>query len=137
MSRVARIVVCATALALLLLACGQPKETGLPSGPTKEPKPVTNIEVVDSAFKPAALTVKTGIEVTWEFVGSAPHNVKFAKLKLDSHPDCNSGGTGCSTAGVEPFKTKFSAAGSYLYYCVVHGSAAGAGMAGTITVEAA
>lgn len=133
MSRKVRIAAATLALALLA-ACAQAKDTGLPSGPTKEAKPLTTVDVIDSAFKPATLNVKAGEQVTFEFIGAAPHNARFTTVKVDSHPSCVPAGSGCSSAGADPFKTTFDKPGTYPYYCVVHGTPAGQGMAGKIVV---
>lgn len=136
MSRLARSAAVVAALGLALAACSEAKDTGLPAGPTKQPANTNLVEAVDSAFEPKSLEVKPGVEVTWEFAGSAPHNVKFVTVAgVDSHPTCATDIAACSKKGDE-FKHKFDAAGEFLYYCVIHGTANGQGMAGTIVVKA-
>ncbi|HVL89594.1 MAG TPA: plastocyanin/azurin family copper-binding protein [Actinomycetota bacterium] len=133
MARLARPAAFAAILALALVACGDAKDTGLPSGPTPEPVAQTVVDVVDSAFKPAELEVKVGETVTWDFTGSAPHNVKFTTFEEDSHPECEADINKCSKAG-EEYEFTFESAGSFPYFCVIHGTANGQGMAGTIVV---
>lgn len=136
MSRSLRFAASAVALALMLAGCGSgPKATGLPTSPSPIPESLTVVTVIDSAFEPDTLTVKPGDEVTWKFKGAAPHNVKFVKLAVASHAKCQPSGTGCSAPGDE-YKHVFKDAGEYLYYCVVHGTPAGQGMAGHLVVKA-
>lgn len=135
MVRLARPAALVAVLALGLVACGEAKDTGLPSSPTPEPVAQTVVDAVDSAFKPAELEVKVGDTVTWEFTGSAPHNVKFTTLEEDSHPECGTDPGKCSKPGDE-YQFTFEEAGSFPYYCVIHGTANGQGMAGTIVVAA-
>ncbi|MGH2830754.1 MAG: cupredoxin domain-containing protein [Actinomycetota bacterium] len=124
------------ALALALASCAEPKATGLPAGPTKEPEPLTNVKVIDNSFGPTELTIKPGEEVTWIFEGSAPHNVQAVDRSFNSHPQCAADITKCSASTAPPFKREFSKAGTYAYFCVIHGQPNGQGMAGTIVVEA-
>lgn len=135
MARFARPAALAAVLALALVACGEAKTTGLPPSPTPEPPVLTTVDAVDSAFEPAELTVKVAETVTWDFTGSAPHNVKFTTIEEDSHPGCATDTTKCSKPG-EEYQFTFETAGSFPYYCVIHGTANGQGMAGTIIVEA-
>lgn len=140
MSRTVKIVSALAALGLVLAGCAEQKATGLPPSPTAEPLAANLIKVVDSAFQPPQFTVKSGDSVTWQFTGSAPHNVRFVTLKdangkpVTSHPNCTPTGTGCATAG-DVFSWKFAKPGRYLYYCVVHGTPQGGGMSGTIVVS--
>ena len=135
MPRTARIAAASVALALILAGCGSAaKDTGLPTSPSPEPEKGTIIKVIDSAFDPATVTVKPGDLVKWKFVGSAPHNVKFLKLPVNSHPSCTPSG-GCGAAG-DVFTHTFDKPGDYLYYCVIHGSPGGTGMAGHLVVKA-
>ncbi|GAC1418171.1 MAG: hypothetical protein NVSMB57_12910 [Actinomycetota bacterium] len=135
MRRIARIGTATFALVLTLAGCGAAaKDTGLPSSPTPEPEKGTLVKVIDSAFEPATVTVKPGDTVKWKFVGAAPHNVKFLKLPVNSHPSCTPSG-GCGAAG-DVFTKAFDKPGNYLYYCVIHGSPGGPGMVGHLVVKA-
>lgn len=137
MSRLGRLGAVLAGLALLLAGCSEQKATGLPTGPTPEPEPVTNVKVLDNFFEPQELTIKPGEEVTWVFEGAAPHNVKAVAGSFDSHPKCVASETSqCSKPGAPDFKRVFPKAGEFAYYCVIHGSANGVGMAGTVTVKA-
>ncbi|MHB8513173.1 MAG: cupredoxin domain-containing protein [Actinomycetota bacterium] len=120
-----RIAAAMATLVLLLSACGgAAKDTGLPTGsPTPEPEKGAVVFVRDNFFDARQTTIKVGDQVHWHFVGSAPHNVKFVKLPINSNPNCSPGNTGaCGTAG-EEFTQSFTKPGTYLFYCVIHGAA--------------
>jgi len=80
----------------------------------------------DFSFHPGTLTVKAGTTVTWDFVGGIPHTT------TSSPGDPASWDSGIKQGG--SFTFTFTKPGTYHYYCTLHGSASGAGMAGTITV---
>ena len=137
MARLIRPAALAAIAALVLVACSSPKSTGLPSSPTPEPVKSTLVKATaGSAFTPKELTVDVGATVTWDFE-AVLHNVKFTTLEVDSHPECSGAAPEkCSQVG-EDFEYAFEAAGDFPYYCVIHGTATGGGMAGTIIVKAA
>ena len=78
---------------------------------------VTTVDARDLEFRPPAIQVEPGTEVTWRFVdGSVPHNVKgdgFAS-------EIQSRGT---------FSHRFERPGEYRYTCTLHG-----GMDGRVVV---
>jgi plastocyanin len=89
----------------------------------------TEIQVKDSFFSPrvpAARNLASGASFHWQRApGSTfPHNV---------HQDFNLFNSGAATSGPINFSIRASA-GSYHYYCTVHGSAAG-GMDGIVRVR--
>lgn len=80
------------------------------------------------AFKPAAVAVDAGTEITWEWTGAGGgHNVVAAD---DSDAEFNSGET-VSTEGTK-FTQTFDSAGNQLYFCTPH---RGAGMHGAVIVQ--
>ncbi|HVE63598.1 MAG TPA: plastocyanin/azurin family copper-binding protein [Mycobacteriales bacterium] len=97
------------------------------------------VDVVDSQFVPARVGVSVGDSVTWTFSGQAPHSVTFeanqAKV-FDSHPTCGQSGGACSTRG-QTATTTFESAGSFRYFCKIHGGPGGVGMSGVVDVTAA
>ena len=98
------------------------------------------VAVVDSSFEPASLTVPAGASVTWTSSGSLPHTVTSSSGAFDSNPDCASfsdGGSGACMDNGETYSFTFDTPGTYAYYCKLHGTSAGGGMAGTIVVQAA
>lgn len=74
------------------------------------------------AFNPSALTVTVGTTVPWTNEDSTNHTVTFIDISgVDS---------GTLTRG-QTFSYTFSTAGTFHYYCRIHGAA----MSGTITVQ--
>jgi plastocyanin len=82
------------------------------------------IEVDDNSFGPSALTVDAGTTVTWDWVGAAAHNVTWV------------GGTPAASATQTSgtYTRNFAAAGSFDYYCTIHGTET-TGMRGSVTVQ--
>ncbi len=93
------------------------------------------VEIQDSSFAPANVTVEVGDTVTWTQASSLPHSVTADDGSFDSSPDCAGGGE-CLGDG-DVFSHTFDEPGEYAYYCRVHGAPGGVGMAGVITVTAA
>ena len=75
------------------------------------------------SFSPAAVTIRTGGTVTWQFTGSTRHNVTFngAAPTGGNIPDTNAGGSAQRT---------FATAGTFNYTCTRHD-----GMNGSVTVQ--
>jgi plastocyanin len=87
-----------------------------------------NIAVSAFEFDPADRTIATGDTIEWSWSTSPDeHNVRFT--------------SGSETSGApatsDTYSRTFTSAGTYDYYCEVHGTPQGGGMAGTITVQAA
>ena len=80
----------------------------------------------NNRFEPANVTIPVGTTVTWNWVGGI-HNVM---------PTGNPAFTGSGNPISAPhaFSHTFSSPGTYVYFCIVHGSAS-AGMRGTIVVQ--
>lgn len=93
------------------------------------------VEVVDSSFQPAEVSVEAGGTVTWTQSGSLPHSVTADDGSFDSHPQCGAGGD-CMGTG-DTFAQTFTAPGEHPYYCRLHGAPGGVGMAGVVVVTAA
>jgi plastocyanin len=141
------------AFGALLAACGGgQKETGFP-GVGESPTPTTTatatstatrttgggggsrVEVVDSSFKPKEITVAVGAKVTWFQTGALPHTVTADDDSFNSSPDCSfSDQSKCLTTG-KTFSFTFAKAGTFPYYCELHGNKGGFGMAGTVIVK--
>jgi plastocyanin len=104
-------------LSFTLAAC----QTGSASSPadSQPVKGVTTVEAKDLKFRPPAIEVAPGTEVTWRFDdGSVPHDVKgdgFAS-------EIQSRGS---------FSHRFAQAGEFRYKCTLH-----AGMEGRVVVAA-
>ncbi|MFP5224419.1 MAG: plastocyanin/azurin family copper-binding protein [Actinomycetota bacterium] len=136
------------ALGLLVTACASNKDTGFPQDVQRTEKTVNCSEAVDdpapyegpvlvgdNCYLPKVITVASGTTVMWEQLGVAPHSVTAADDSYDSNPDCLSDPSTCMAKG-DTFEQTFDTPGEYTYYCVLHGSASGAGMAGKVIVEA-
>ena len=84
-----------------------------------------SIDMANFAFGPSELTVSAGTAVTWVNKDSGPrHSATAADNSFD---------TGLFDSGNEATIT-FDTPGTYVYYCLLHGSPDGSGMAATITV---
>lgn len=122
-------------LTVLVLAAG-----ALTAGTLAAIAQGADVQVADNRFEPATIEVEVGTTVTWTHSGSNPHTVTAADGSWDSNPDCNgfadAGAGHCMTNG-QTFQHTFSEPGTYTYYCKLHGTADGQGMAGTIVVRAA
>lgn len=136
------------ALGATLVGCASNAETGFPD-PSEVPERVEHgacadatddptaldgeIYVLDNCYLPRVATVSAGASVTWLQDGVAPHSVTFSELDINSHPGCSDAAS-CMADGDE-FTATLSEAGEFIYYCIIHGSADGTGMAATIIVE--
>jgi OOP family OmpA-OmpF porin len=93
-------------------SCG---ESAGPSGST--------VSVDDNLFSPETLTVAAGTTVTWNWDGNANHNVTWEGQGAPAPSPTQSSGS---------YTRTFSAAGTYDYYCSVHGAAV---MSGSVVVQ--
>ncbi len=120
---------------LLGLACGG-GGTGPgvvpPPAPPPPPPPAPGpnmVNVQNNEFNPASLTVPVGTEVTFNYLSTArQHNIlPSPPATRPSQPTVRDG----------PFthRETFNTAGTFRYYCSVHGDAGGGGMAGRIIVQ--
>jgi plastocyanin len=101
---------------LVLGACGGESDA--------TPRAARNAEVAvkDFAFGPKEIRVATGGEVTWTNADEFDHSILIADLELDG-PNF-----GPQTAPAS-YSHRFTAAGTYPYFCGVHNS-----MTGTVVV---
>ena len=86
------------------------------------------VSVSDNFFAAPRVAVKPGESVTWTASGGNPHNVAFEDgLLVAPTPPIPA-----------PWSTSrtFAASGTYRYFCQVHGSPNGLGMAGIVFVNA-
>lgn len=104
----------------ILLACGE--ET---NGPGNTNGMVT---VDDDVFNPNAASVDVGGMVTWEWQGSNDHNVTFV------NPINGGSAPASATQASGSYSLTFSTAGSFDYYCTIHGTPT-TGMRGSVTVQ--
>lgn len=111
-------------LALVFSACGG----GGSTAPTARGTAAAagEVTVQGFAFKPESLEVAVGSKVTWSNKDGSAHTTTSgkpgAKDNVWDGPLAPSGGT---------FFFTFAKAGTYTYFCMIHGSS----MTGTITVK--
>ena len=126
--RAIKLMALAAAIALTGAACSS-DNGGAVTSPTPTDGGVTSgaaIAGLTDTWDPADVTVSVGDTVTWTWSGSADgHNV----LGVDDTA-INSGDKSADGS----YSYTFATAGTFNYYCTVHGTADGAGMAGTVTV---
>jgi plastocyanin len=90
----------------------------------------TTVCMVGTTFSPAGLTITAGQMVTWSNGSAVTHTVTSSTSSTEVF---NSGNV--MAAGT--FNHRFATAGTYHYFCQIHGSDGNppTGMAGTITVQ--
>lgn len=104
-----------TGLGLALFSCSEAL------GPNGE----KIVKVEDNEFEPGSKTVAAGETVLWQWGGSNPHNVTWVDQSGTGNSATQSSGT---------YSRSFSAAGTYDYYCTIHGTAT-TGMHGSVVVQ--
>jgi plastocyanin len=80
--------------------------------------------IVDSSFESNTFTIPVGTTVVWMYNGRYPHTVTLNDGSFDSR-NLGSG---------ETFSFTFTEAGTYSYYCSIHGGPGGQGISGVIIV---
>jgi plastocyanin len=100
--------------------------TAVPAPPPAAPAPAgpVSVDIANFAFGQRNLTVKVGTTITWTNKDRAPHTVTADGKQFDS---------GNLTTG-KAFTFEAKQAGSFPYYCEIHGGPGGQGMSGTLTV---
>ena len=79
----------------------------------------------ESCFLPPSITIRAGATIVWVEMGLLDHNAVAAEDGSFQSPLLRNG---------ESFEHTFSEPGVYPYFCSLHGSRDGKGMAGTIIV---
>jgi plastocyanin len=86
-------------------------------------------------FNPPSQTAASGEQVTWTNPSSAPHDIARCTPSVCAGNGGGTGGDSWAASGVinagGTYSHTFTGAGTYVYYCTIHGYAA---MHGTITV---
>lgn len=135
----------AAAAMVALASCGTHASTASSpaSAPASAPAsgsgaggPVAAVQIVDTAFQPATLSVAVGTKVVWTETGVEPHSVTAVNKAFDSSPECSPITPDKCLHKGDTFSYVFTHPGTYVYYCRVHGTPSGSGMAGTVTVKA-
>lgn len=92
------------------------------------------VSIVDDEFEPPEIVIERGDTVVWIHRGARPHGVRASDGSFDSSPGCSfQNGEACMRSG-DRYSRTFDQPGTFTYFCPVHGSANGVGMAGQITV---
>ena len=121
---------------LVMAACGGSSVTGTsntPPQPTGTPVMSATVSVQNNFFDPATVLLASGGTITWNWVGSGHSVTASGSPALPAS-------TGSLTKNA-PFSlgpVVFAAAGTYQYYCTVHGVAGtygGGNMTGAIFVR--
>lgn len=91
------------------------------------------VDVRDNSFAPGTVEIVEGDTVRWVQSGTGQHSVTADDDSFDSHPNCP---PVCMQDG-DDFERTFEDAGTFRYYCKLHGGEDGAGMSGRVVVSAA
>ena len=83
------------------------------SQPSPDASQTNNIEIANSAFSPAELTIKVGDTITWTNRDSASHTVTS-----DSGTEISSD----SLSNGQTYSYTFNTAGTFEYHCTIHPS---------------
>ncbi len=105
-------------LIALLVLVGCTKTEGNSDSTNSNSGDLNTVRIVNFAFEPATLTVKTGTTVVWINEDSAPHKIKSDVFNSQNMKRADS------------FSQTFPEAGVYEYICDIHPS-----MTGKIVVE--
>ncbi|MDH3497977.1 MAG: plastocyanin/azurin family copper-binding protein [Gemmatimonadota bacterium] len=84
-----------------------------------------NIGVSGLTFSPSDVTIATGGTVTWSWNTGVAHDVTW---------DAGTPAASATNTNVT-YQQTFANAGSFAYYCSIHGGPGGVGMSGTVTVQ--
>ncbi|MBI2404446.1 MAG: hypothetical protein HYV20_17245 [Gemmatimonadetes bacterium] len=102
------------AVAFAVLSCGDS------TAPNEE-----TVQVKDDFFNPISASIQAGGTVTWQWGGSNQHNVTWVTQSGTSNSPTQVTGT---------YTRNFSGAGTYDYYCTIHGTPT-SGMRGSVAVQ--
>ncbi len=83
------------------------------------------VQIQDNTFAPASKSITPGQTVMWQWGGGNQHNVTWVAQNGPPASPTQSAGT---------YARAFDAAGTYAYYCTIHGTPT-SGMYGTVTVK--
>ena len=122
-----RVLVAALGAVLVGSACSS-NSYGPGSGSNTQPG-ANQVFMQSSAFNPVTRTVAVGTLVTWVNKDGFAHTATSSSAPAGA-ATFSSG----NVAGGGQFQVTFATAGTYQYYCTIHGSP-GAGMHGTVVVQ--
>lgn len=90
-----------------------------------------------SQYQPQQVTIDLGDRVRWVNNESTRHSVTSDDRDFDSSPDCSAASLDQCMGQGDSFIVTFNGAGTFRYFCKIHGAATGVGMSGTVTVRGA
>jgi plastocyanin len=124
--RLAGIGLMVAALAVVVAACdgGSASDTTA-GGPGDAPPTQAQVFGYDDVFSPDIIEVAAGGEVEWRIEGDNVHNIFASDLSWQSDPAMERGDT---------YTRTFDEPGVYSYFCTLHGTPEGEGMAGYVVV---
>ena len=111
-----------------LTACGPDVEVDLSIGQAMEPISVT---VTDNEYTPAEIEVTAGQSVTFTNIGGNAHDI----VAVEPEANKNFGVNIDNFKKDQPYTYEFDRPGEYSFYCSIHGTKKGSGMAGTVIVK--
>jgi plastocyanin len=104
--------------------------------PAKQPNSRdVKAQVIDTDFWPLSVEVEVGSSVNWKQIGDQPHSVTAVDGAFDSSPECGPLDSDMCLGEGDTFSHNFDRAGTFDYYCRVHGLPDGTGMFGTVVVK--
>lgn len=121
-----RVGIFASAFIVVLAACGSGSTE---TGPAKT-WPILDVAVSDNEYTPADITVHVGQTVRWTYGGRNQHDLQIAEdvagfgVSLEDFSGANG-----------KYTFTFAKRGTFIYFCSIHGTRKGGGMAGTIRVK--
>jgi plastocyanin len=127
---------------VIAAACGGSSGDTTTTGPGNQPGNGGNnnnnpntVTLVDSSFNPANITVKAGQTVTWQWAActDTTGGYGYGGYPCVTHQIMFDDGSGVTSPKQDQgtFNRTFSAAGTFKYHCVIHGSY----MSGQVVVQ--
>jgi plastocyanin len=125
----------------LLAACSSSDTTTAPSNPGGVPANTfqvgdpgasnPNVFISNNAANPSSLTVPVGTTVTWTWPSGVFDHDVTPRPSSGNMPS----GSGSPQNGPATYTFTFNTAGTFGFYCTVHGTPQGSGMAGQVIVQ--
>jgi plastocyanin len=106
------------AAAVALAGCSDRDTTTAPPPAAQN----AQVNIGDNLFSPSQSNIVVGGQVNWTWQGSNQHNVTF-----------DDGPASATQSSGSDYQRTFASAGTYTYYCTIHGRAI---MSGTVIVTA-
>ena len=98
------------------------------------------VTVSDNTFAPDPITINEGDTIQWDYAGGGnAHNIVSSETPTsfrcaDGCDGSGGDGTPSSSAWSSSLTFGSNTAGTYTYYCEIHGASDGSGMAGSIVI---